>query len=143
MTELSINKRMKVINYYLQGFSYGDIQKKAGVSKGTVTNVIVVLKTKLAGQVYRIQQEEAISQSASEDAKVPNSILGFTLGGIAGKAFGLRSPASFGFDNLLFIMDDPGHEEYQDMVSCLGHRFDPVAFSLAQVNRRLNSLQHS
>ena len=48
-----------------------------------------------------------------------------------------------GFDNLLFIMNDPGHEEYQDMVSWLGHRFDPTAFSLVQVNRRLNSLRHS
>ncbi len=48
-----------------------------------------------------------------------------------------------GFDNLLFIMNDPGHEEYQDMVDWLGHRFDPTAFILDQVNKRLNSLRRS
>lgn len=36
MTELSINKRMKVIKLYLQGYPYSEIVKKAGVAKGTV-----------------------------------------------------------------------------------------------------------
>lgn len=40
MQELSMNKKMRIIKLYLDGFSYDELAKKVGVSKGTVANVI-------------------------------------------------------------------------------------------------------
>jgi hypothetical protein len=51
MSELSINKRMKVIKLYLQGYSYDEIVKKAGVAKGTVYNIISDLKEGLFPEI--------------------------------------------------------------------------------------------
>ena len=47
MEKLLLKKKLLIIRLYLEGFSYGEIAAKAGVSKGTVSNVIAELK---AGQ---------------------------------------------------------------------------------------------
>lgn len=47
MERLLLKKKLLVIRLYLEGFSYGEIAAKGGVSKGTVSNVIAELK---AGQ---------------------------------------------------------------------------------------------
>jgi Plasmid pRiA4b ORF-3-like protein len=46
-----------------------------------------------------------------------------------------------GFYNLLEAISDPEHEEHESMLEWLGDRFDPEAFSVDEVNRRLMSLQ--
>ena len=57
MQELSINKRLKIIKLYLAGFSYDEIAQKAGVSKGTVANVISDLKAGLFPEVSTVPEE--------------------------------------------------------------------------------------
>ena len=47
MQELSMNKKMRIIKLYLDGYSYYEIAKKVSVSKGTVSNIIAAL---IAGQ---------------------------------------------------------------------------------------------
>ncbi|HXE63961.1 MAG TPA: plasmid pRiA4b ORF-3 family protein [Bryobacteraceae bacterium] len=42
-----------------------------------------------------------------------------------------------GFYNLLDAMSDPGHEQHEELIEWLGYRFDPEAFSVDEVNRRL------
>ena len=44
MEKLSSKKRMVIVRLYLDGLSYDEIAAKAGVSKGTVANVILDLK---------------------------------------------------------------------------------------------------
>ncbi len=43
MPELSMRKRLQVVRFFLQGFSYEEIVYKTGVSKGSVVNVSVQL----------------------------------------------------------------------------------------------------
>ena len=57
MFELTTNKRMKVIILYLQGYSYNEIVKKTGVSKGTVFNIISDLKSGLFPEISSIPEE--------------------------------------------------------------------------------------
>ncbi|GAI97746.1 unnamed protein product, partial [marine sediment metagenome] len=44
MEKLSLKKNLFVIRLYFEGLSYDEIAAKAGVGKGTVTNVITELK---------------------------------------------------------------------------------------------------
>src|ERR1039458_9574214 len=46
-----------------------------------------------------------------------------------------------GFYNLLEAISDPGHEEHDELLDWLGDGFDPEAFSVDEVNRRLAPLQ--
>ena len=46
-----------------------------------------------------------------------------------------------GFYNLLEAIRDPTHEEHEAMMDWLGGRYDPEAFSVDEVNRRLMPLQ--
>jgi hypothetical protein len=46
-----------------------------------------------------------------------------------------------GFYNLLEAISDPEHEQHQELLDWLGGDFDPGAFSVDEVNRRLASLQ--
>jgi len=57
MQELSINKKLKVIKLYLNGFPYDEIVDKTGVSKGTVANVIAALKAGQFPEVSTIPEE--------------------------------------------------------------------------------------
>ena len=57
MQELSTNKKMRIIKLYLAGFSYEEIAKKVGVSKGTVSNVIAALKAGQFPEVSTIPEE--------------------------------------------------------------------------------------
>jgi len=43
----------------------------------------------------------------------------------------------WGYANLLEIMADPEHEEYEDMMDWLGGEFDPTAFDKEEVNDSL------
>lgn len=47
-----------------------------------------------------------------------------------------------GFYNLLEAIRNPEHEEHEELSEWLGRDFDPNAFSLNAVNRRLAHLQH-
>jgi hypothetical protein len=50
----------------------------------------------------------------------------------------------YGYENLLSIIRDPGHEEHADMVAWLEEmrpNFDPDAFGLDDVNRRLAKIR--
>lgn len=53
MEKISPRKQLTVIRLYLQGFSYGEIASKAGVAKGTITNVISALKS---GQIPDVRE---------------------------------------------------------------------------------------
>jgi len=44
-----------------------------------------------------------------------------------------------GYEDLLEIIQNPEHEEYEDMMSWLGRRFDPEAFQLRRINSELKS----
>ena len=57
MQEVSITKRMKVIKLYLQGYSYKEIAKKVGVSKGTVANIVADLKAGEYPDVSTVPEE--------------------------------------------------------------------------------------
>jgi hypothetical protein len=46
-----------------------------------------------------------------------------------------------GFYNLLEAISDPEHEQHEELLDWLGGDFDPQAFSVEQVNRRLALLQ--
>ncbi len=57
MQELSINKKLKVIKYFLQGYSYDGIVKMTGASKGMVSNIISDLKEGLFPEISTIPEE--------------------------------------------------------------------------------------
>ena len=46
-----------------------------------------------------------------------------------------------GYYNLLEAIRDPAHKEYEDMLDWVGGGYDPEAFSVDDVNRRLAPLQ--
>ena len=46
-----------------------------------------------------------------------------------------------GFYNLLEAIGNPGHEEHDELLDWLGGNFDPDAFSVDEVNRRLAAIQ--
>lgn len=46
-----------------------------------------------------------------------------------------------GFYNMLEAIGDPEHDEYEEMRDWLGDEFDPEAFSVDEVNRRLAQLR--
>jgi len=46
-----------------------------------------------------------------------------------------------GFYNLLEAISDPGHEQHEEFLDWLGDNFDPEAFSVTEINRRLAPLQ--
>jgi len=46
-----------------------------------------------------------------------------------------------GYYNLLEAIRDPAHEEHEDMLDWVGSDYDPEAFSVDDVNRRLAPLQ--
>lgn len=46
-----------------------------------------------------------------------------------------------GYYNLLEVIRDPTHEEHEEMMDWLGGEYDPEAFSVDDVNRRLAPLQ--
>jgi hypothetical protein len=46
-----------------------------------------------------------------------------------------------GYYNLLEAISDPAHKEHEDMLDWLGGSYDPEAFSVDEVNRRLAALQ--
>ncbi len=46
-----------------------------------------------------------------------------------------------GYEELLAALRDPKHPEHADMVRWAGRRFDPEAFDLAAVNRKLRLLK--
>lgn len=53
MEKLSLRKQLTIVRLYLNGFSYNEIATRAGVSKGTVANVVADLK---AGRILDIQE---------------------------------------------------------------------------------------
>ena len=53
MEKLSLSKQLSIVRLYLGGFSYGEIAAKAGVSKGSVSNVITELR---AGRILDVQE---------------------------------------------------------------------------------------
>ncbi len=72
MQELSVNKKMKIIKLYLQGYSYDEIAKKAGVSKGTVSNVIAALKAGQFPEISTIPEEIEQLRELATDIKRNN-----------------------------------------------------------------------
>ena len=51
------------------------------------------------------------------------------------------SGGPLGYENLLEALGDPKHEEHKTMRERIGGDFDPEAFSVDDVNRRLAPLQ--
>ena len=65
MPELSMRKRLNVVRFYLQGLTYEEIVSKAGVSKGSVVNVINELRAGRFPQVRNLEDEvEALREVA-------------------------------------------------------------------------------
>lgn len=48
---------------------------------------------------------------------------------------------AFGYANLLEIIMDPKHEEYEEMMEWLGGKFDPEAFDRDKINKYLKKLR--
>ena len=57
MQELSANKKMKVMKLYLSGYSFNEVAKKAGVGRGSITNIISDLKEGLFPEISTIAEE--------------------------------------------------------------------------------------
>ena len=47
----------------------------------------------------------------------------------------------YGYADLLEIIADPGHEDYQDMLTWLGGYFDPDSFDIEIANLKLKSMR--
>ena len=47
----------------------------------------------------------------------------------------------WGYTDLLEIIQDPDHEEYEEMMDWLGGEFDPEVFNIDEVNQLLRSLR--
>ena len=47
----------------------------------------------------------------------------------------------WGYANMLEILDDPEHPEYEEMLEWLGEEFDPDAFSVEAVNKMLRKVR--
>ncbi len=47
----------------------------------------------------------------------------------------------YGYYNLLQILRDPSHEEYQSMLEWVGGKFDPEDFSVEEIDARLTPLR--
>lgn len=62
---------------------------------------------------------------------------------IAGKRAGPPEDCGgiWGYADLLEIIQDPEHEEYEDMMEWLGGELDPEAFDLEEVNRKLRRIR--
>lgn len=45
-----------------------------------------------------------------------------------------------GYDDLLLVLEDPKHEEHEEMLEWLGDTFNPEAFNAAHVNEQLRQL---
>ena len=58
---------------------------------------IDAFKARLVRQDNQIKHEEEVCRSAFDIAKVPNSALGFAVGGLYGKIIGHRDPSSLGW----------------------------------------------
>ncbi len=81
MSELSINKKLKVIKFFLQGYSYGEIVTKAGVAKGSVYNIISDLKEGLFPEVSTIPEEiERLRDLATDIKRSGISLIKATIG---------------------------------------------------------------
>lgn len=48
---------------------------------------------------------------------------------------------TYGYAELLEIIKNPNHEQYQDMIIWLGGRFDPEAFNIDIVNLKLRAMR--
>ena len=53
MEKISLKKQLLVVRLYLSGLSYSQISAKAGVAKGTVSNIVAELK---AGQILEVHE---------------------------------------------------------------------------------------
>jgi len=57
MQELSASKKMEVIKLYFDVCSYNEIAKKAGVSRGSISNIILDLKEGFLPEISTIPEE--------------------------------------------------------------------------------------
>ena len=48
---------------------------------------------------------------------------------------------AYGYANLLEVIMDPKHEEYEDMMEWLGGKFEPEAFDREKINKHLRKLK--
>jgi len=48
---------------------------------------------------------------------------------------------TWGYEELLEIISDPNHEEYEERMEWLGEEFDPESFDVERVNRVLNRIR--
>ena len=46
-----------------------------------------------------------------------------------------------GYENFLAAINSPRHSEHQEYLEWIGHRFDPEAFDVNEVNRKLHRLK--
>ena len=62
---------------------------------------------------------------------------------VAGKLHGPPEDCGgiYGYYNLVEAMQDPGHPEHEELMEWLDGEFDPEAFSIDEVNRRLAMLR--
>jgi len=47
----------------------------------------------------------------------------------------------WGYEDLLGILHDPNHSNYEEMLEWIGGEFDPETFNVAEINRQLQSLR--
>ena len=75
MSEVSIGKRMEVVTLYFEGRPYEEIARVAGVSKGTVVNVVKELRTgqfaDLVGPKERIDALREVALALRRDGVTP------------------------------------------------------------------------
>lgn len=84
MPEISIRKRLNIVRLYLNGLSYQEIVSRAGVSKGTVVNVINELKE---GQFPALEPQEQVDALREIAVEVRRSGLSVSQAALGLSAF--------------------------------------------------------
>lgn len=100
MEQLSLTKRLKIVSLYFSGLSFGQVAAKAGVSKGSVANIVQELKAGIFPEAADlVDQIESLRELAVDLAKIKKTpaqaVMGVAL---------LRRMNELGLD--------PGHMEH-------------------------------
>ena len=83
MEKLSLKKQLTIIRLYLSGLSYNEIVAKAGVSKGTVANVIADFKAGRVLDAHEPAEQLELLRQLATDLRRLKLVPGQALAGIA------------------------------------------------------------
>ena len=83
MEQLATQKKVSIIRLYFTGLSYDEIAVKTGISKGSITNIIIDLKAGRFPEASTIGEQVDLLRELSVDLKRSNLTSGHCVIGIA------------------------------------------------------------